>query len=148
MSEQRRLNAEEASRIIEARRVIAEFTDAQHTPKVLEPDNVAKRDTRKPWERSLRKVRIWDKDIPISEKGLLTAFRTSEKCGVEEDGVKCPLLLLATRVVNFKPDWDDNHAGMQLKHDFSDVRFYVFCSNPRHGPSPMIGPDHWPSETK
>lgn len=145
MSESARLNAEEAQRIIEQRKAIAVAAGSMEKNRPFgpdNPDNIAKVDSRPPWERGLRKVRIWDKDIPMNDGRLMSAWRTSEKCSVEENGKKCQQLLVVTRTVNYKPEWDDSHVGMTLKYTFDDVRYYVSCPKASHGPSPP-GPETW-----
>ncbi len=147
-AEKARMTAEEATRIIEERKAAALSAGAISQGKPFgpdNPDNVAKRDDRPPWDRGLRKVRIWDKEIPNTDGRLLSAFRTSEKCGVEDKAGKCQMLLIVTRAVNFKPEWDEYHIGMTLKYDFGDVRYYVSCL--KHGPSPP-GPEYWTATDK
>ena len=143
------INREEAQKVIEARKAAATLEVAGKPFGPDNPDNVAKIDPRPPWERSLRKVRMWEKDIPMNDGKLMTAFRTSEKCGVVDPKTSkpCQQLLIATRVVNYHPLWDENGVGMTLEFDFNDVRYYVFCPRAGHGPSPA-GPASWPSEDK
>ena len=135
---------EEAQKVIEQRKAAALVEP--NNGKAFgpdNPDNIARRDDRPAFERWPRKVRIWEGVIPVNADGRLSiGFRTSEKCGVEEkDGKKCQLLLMVARTVNYKMDWDDNHAGGSLIYLFDDVRYYVFCY--KHGPFPG-GPESWP----
>ena len=108
-----------------------------------DPNEVAKRDTRPPWERWQRKVTIYTKEPPSYDGRLQTSFKTTEKCAVPDErdkSGKCQNFLIATRAVNFHPLWDETHTGMQLEYDFKDFRYYLFCY--KHGPFPA-GPDHW-----
>jgi hypothetical protein len=101
-----------------------------------------KADNRKPWERWPRKVKLYDKDAPSYDGRLQLTFLTGETCGIEDVKTKdkCKLKLVATRAVNSKFEWDDNHTGGQLKYDFADYRYYLFCY--RHGPF-SAGPPSW-----